>query len=269
MMCSICFAVRKLLASNIALTSRIFISLWSMAMFLINASIGSRFVGFCLRNFCRRAVFTLIALIRTSACFWFFFVPTETKLVGFFPSAHRTSHRRVVQVQNWWGETVFVHFYFVISFEAFHFYLMFPLHAFKLKMVFMFPFFHLHFTLPVLEIRFVFISPKLLLAPPAVCTPFHIAATWSHASDKFSTHFSLFFRRSISEPVDGTTPICTTTALIWLLFATLTSVSLVVFDRHFWIFAESFDSVLEFYSSSWPRPNCTLDTSKSMVEITK
>ncbi len=180
-----------------------------MAMFLINASIGSRFVGFCLRDFCRRAVFTLIALIRTSASFGFFFVPTETKLVGFFPSAHRTSHRRVVQVQNWWGETVFVHFY-----------LMFPLHAFKLKMVFMFPFFHLHFTLPVLEIRFVFISPKLLLAPPAVCTPFHIAATWSHASDKFSTHFSLFFRRSISEPVDGTTPILTTTALIWLLFAT-------------------------------------------------
>ncbi len=198
MMCSICFAVRKLLASNIALTSRIFISLWSMAMFLINASIGSRFVGFCLRNFCRLAVFTLIALIRTSASFGFFFVQTETKLVGFFPSAHRTSHRRVVQVQNWWGETVFVHFYFVISFEAFHFYLMFP----------------------VLEIRFVFISPKLLLAPPAVCTPFHIAATWSHASDKFSTHFSLFFRRSISEPVDGTTPSCTTTALIWLLFAT-------------------------------------------------
>ena len=232
-----------------------------MAMFLINASIGSRFVGFCLRNFCRRAVYTLIALIRTSASF------------GFFPSAHRTSHRRVVQVQNWWGETVFVHFYFVISFEAFHFYLMFPLHAFKLKMVFMFPFFHLHFTLPVLEIRFVFISPKLLLAPPAVCTPFHIAATWSHASDKFSTHFSLFFRRSISEPVDGTTPICTTTALIWLLFATLLlipySVSLVFSDRPFWIFAESFDSVLEFSSSSWPRLNCTLDTSKSMVEITK
>ena len=251
MMCSICFAARKLLVSNIALTSRIFISLWSMAMFLINASIGSRFVGFCLRNFCRRAVFTLIALIRTSACFWFFFVPTETKLVGFFPSAHRTSHRRVVQVQNWWGETVFVHFYFVISFEAFHFYLMFP----------------------VLEIRFVFISPKLLLAPPAVCTPFHIAATWSHASDKFSTHFSLFFRRSFSESVDGTTPILTTTALIWLLFATLLlipySVSLVFSDRPFWIFAESFDSVLEFSSSSWPRPNCTLDTSKSMVEITK
>jgi len=223
MMCSICFAVRKLLASNIALTSRIFISLWSMAMFLINASIGSRFVGFCLRNFCRRAVFTLIALIRTSASFGFFFVPTETKLVGFFPSAHRTSHRKVVQVQNWCGGNRVRAFLFCDLVRGVPFYLMFPWHAFKLKLkrVFMFPFFHLHFTLPVLEIRFVFISPKLLLAPPAVCTPFHIAATWSHASDKFSTHFSLFFRRSISEPVDGTTPICTTTALIWLLFATL------------------------------------------------